>query len=86
MANEQPIEELSPESESVIRELLEAGAYPSRSALLEEGVRALGRHRELKRLIEEGMNSGPSLKEDEVFPEIEAAIEQATREKAGSGR
>ena len=78
--------ELSPESEAVIRELLASGAYADRAALVDEAVGLLGHRRRLRRVVEEGAASGPSLTEDEVFGELDAILEEAGRQKSGSGR
>ena len=76
--------DLSPQSEAVIQQMLAAGTFPDRAALLDTAVGLLAAQREeLRRLIQEGADSGPSLPGPVVLERIrKRAAEIATTAEA----
>ncbi len=52
---------ISPELEQFIQHELETGTYGSREELLDQAVRLLKHHGELRRDVQAGIDSGPSV-------------------------
>lgn len=78
--------ELSRETEAIVRDLVASGAFPDERAVLDRAVSLLnGQREELKRLIQEGIDSGPSIPADVVFARLMARADEIAR-GAGSTR
>ncbi len=65
---------LTPGAAAAVRDLVASGAYPSPTAAASEAVALLRERAELKRLIQEGIDSGPGLTEEEVFARLEEEL------------
>ena len=76
--------DLSPRTEAVIQQMLADGSFPDRPTLLDTAVGLLAAQREeLRRLIQEGADSG-TLSEEEVFAELTCLLDAAAPEAAGT--
>jgi putative addiction module CopG family antidote len=69
---------ISDENEQFIQRALESGTYRSRDELIDQAATLLKRRVDLKREIQAGIESGPSISEDEVFAILRAQIEKST--------
>lgn len=84
MANVEKISvALTPEMAAMLREAVGSGEYASASEVMREALREWKFRRsqrdkaieELKKLLDEGRNSGPLIDSDEVFDEIFAELD-----------
>ncbi len=64
--------QISSENEQFIQRQLELGTYGTREELIDDAVTLLKRRADLKREIQAGIDSGPSIAEDEVFATLRA--------------
>lgn len=71
--------EISSENEQFIQHELETGTYRTREELIDEAVSLLKRRADLKREIQAGIESGPSIPGDEVFAVLRAQAEKLAR-------
>jgi putative addiction module CopG family antidote len=71
--------QISTENEQFIQHQLESGVYHTREELLDEAVTLLKRRADLKREIQAGIDSGPSIPGDEVFAILRAQLEKSAR-------
>lgn len=83
---------LPPEMATLLREAVESGEYASTSEAIRDALRSWNRKRklemleigELRRLVREGMESGPAIDAEQVFSRLEAryaAIARKTKAK-----
>jgi antitoxin ParD1/3/4 len=74
---------VTPEMAAMMRDAVEAGEYASSSEVVREALRDWDFRRrqreraveELRRLVDEGRNSGPLIDSDEVFDELFAELD-----------
>lgn len=74
---------VTPQMAAMMREAVEAGEYASASEVVRDALRNWEHRRkqreravdELRRLVDEGRNSGPSIDSDEVFDELFAELD-----------
>lgn len=71
--------QISTENEQFIQHELESGVYQTREELLDEAVTLLKRRADLKREIQAGIDSGPSIPGNEVFAILRAQLEKSSR-------
>ena len=71
--------QISSENEQFIQYELESGSYRTREELIDEAVTLLKRRADLRREIQAGINSGPSIPADEVFSILRARAEEISR-------
>ena len=67
---------LSPESEAAVRALVADGSFPTPEAAIDEAVGLLRERAELRRLIQEGIDSGPGIPGETVFAKLRARAAQ----------
>ena len=83
---------LPPEMATLLREAVESGEYASTSEVIRDALRSWNRKRkletleidEMRRLVREGMESGPAINAEHVFSRLEArygAIARKTKNK-----
>ena len=74
--------------EALVRDLVESGRYASASEVMRDGLRLLEEREEqraaklaaLRRAIQEGIDSGPSIPAEEVFGRLEAKYRRKGRD------
>ena len=79
---------VTPEMAALMRMAVEAGEYASTSEVVREALRDWEHRRkqrdqaveELKRLVQEGIDSGPSLEGDALFGRLKAKYDQLARQ------